>query len=319
MIRTTGFHFRGASSTTSAALAATDVRFPVIPMKAAIGTLPPDDGTWAYEIKWDGYRTLAFVDNGVLRLQSSSGLDVTSTYPELAGLPAAVNATSAVLDGELVVLDLNGRPTFEGLQRHETQAAMYVFDVLAINGADTIALPYRQRRELLAHVVEAGPNWMVPAYRIGDGAALLEAAASQRLEGVMAKRLDSPYQPGKRSPNWRKVKVRVTETVVIGGYTTGSGNRGSTFGALLVGVPEPDGRLRFAGGVGTGFDQRLLESLTAQLRAMHTETCPFDPHPAREVTRTATWVRPTLRARIEIAEFTNDGLARHASFITLEK
>ena len=288
-------------------------------MKAAIGTLPPDDGSWAYEIKWDGYRTLAFIDDGVLRLQSSSGLDVTSTYPELAGLPAAVNAASVVLDGELVVLDQNGRPTFEGLQRHETQAALYVFDVLAINGTDTIALPYHQRRELLAHVVEAGPNWMVPAHRVGDGAALLAAAAAQRLEGVMAKRLDSTYQPGKRSPNWRKVKVRVIETVVIGGYTTGSGNRGSTFGALLVGVPEPDGRLRFAGGVGTGFDQRLLESLTTQLRALRTETCPFDPQPPREVTRTATWVRPTMHARIEIAEFTNDGLARHASFIGMEK
>jgi bifunctional non-homologous end joining protein LigD len=286
-------------------------------MKAGIGTLPPEDGMWAYEIKWDGYRTIAFIDDGTLRLQSSSGLDVTNTYPELAGLPAAVNAASAVLDGELVVLDANGRPTFEGLQRHQVQAAFYVFDVLAINGTDTIGLPYQQRRELLTQVLEPGPNWMVPAYRVGDGDSLLAAAAAQGLEGVMAKRLDSVYQPGKRSPNWRKVKVRVTETVVIGGYTIGSGNRASTFGALLIGVPEADGRLRFAGGVGTGFDQRMLESLTTSLRRLRMESCPFDPPPPREVARTATWVQPTSRARIEIAEFTNDGLARHASFVGL--
>ena len=287
-------------------------------MKAAIGGLPPDDGTWAYEIKWDGYRTLAFVDAGAVRLQSSSGLDVTAAYPELRELPAAVNATSAVIDGELVVLDANGRPSFEGIQRHEVQAAFYAFDVLAINGTDTTALPYHQRRALLDQILEVGTNWMVPAHRVGDGAALLAAATDQRLEGVMAKRLDSPYQPGKRSPNWRKVKVRVTETVVIGGFTTGSGSRSNTFGALLIGVPQPDGRLRSAGGVGTGFDQRLLESLTAKLRTLRSTACPFDPPPPRDVARTATWVQPTLSARIEIAEFTNDGLARHASFISLE-
>lgn len=294
------------------------MRFPIAPMKAAIGGLPPDDGTWAYEIKWDGYRTLAFIDDGTLRLQSSSGLDVTAAYPELRDLPAAVNAASAVLDGELVVLDANGRPSFEGIQRHEAQAAFYAFDVLSINGTDTMALPYHQRRALLGQILEAGSNWMVPAHRVGDGAALLAAATDQRLEGVMAKRLDSPYQPGKRSPNWRKVKVRVAETVVIGGYTIGSGSRSNTFGALLIGIPQADGRLRFAGGVGTGFDQRLLESLTATLRTLHTTECPFDPPPPREVARTATWVRPTLSARIEIAEFTNDGNARHASFISLE-
>jgi bifunctional non-homologous end joining protein LigD len=293
------------------------VRFPVDPMKAGIGSLPPDDGTWAYEIKWDGYRTLAFIDNGSLRLQSSSGLDVTTSYPELHHLPTAVNATSAVLDGELVVLDANGRPSFEAIQRHQTQAALYLFDVLSINGTDIVSLPYRQRRELLEHLVEAGSNWMVPAYRVGEGAALLEAAEAQRLEGVMAKKLDSPYQPGKRSPHWRKVKVRVTETVVIGGYTAGSGNRAGTFGALLIGVEEPDGRLRFAGGVGTGFNQRRLESLTTMMRQSHAAECPFDPVPPREVCRTATWVQPIHHARIELAEFTNDGLARHASFIDL--
>ena len=126
------------------------------------------------------------------------------------------------------------------------------------------------------------------------------------LEGVMAKRLGSPYQPGKRTPNWRKVKNRVPLEVVIGGFNPGTGNRSNTFGALLVGLPQPDGRLRFAGGVGTGFTHARLEALTKQLRALATKDCPFDPPPPRAEVRHATWVRPELRARIEIAEITND-------------
>jgi bifunctional non-homologous end joining protein LigD len=295
------------------------LRFPIEPMKASLGSLPPStqDDQWAYEIKWDGYRTLAFIDAGELRLQSSSGLDVTTKYPELAGLVAAVNARSAIIDGELVVLDPNGRPSFEMLQRHETQAAFYAFDVLQIDGNDTISLPYEQRRVLLASLVEPGANWMVPAHRVGDGAALLEATSERGLEGVMAKRLGTPYQPGKRTPNWRKVKNRTPVEVTIGGFNAGTGSRSNTFGALLVGVPQLDGSLQFAGGVGTGFNQATLESLTAELRSRQTSECPFSRLPPRSYTVDATWVHPDLRALVEIAEFTNDGLVRHASFISL--
>lgn len=295
------------------------LRFPVVPMKAAIGSLPPEsaDADWAYEIKWDGYRTLAFVDGRRLTLQSSNSLDVTAKYPELGGLPDSVHADGAILDGELVVLDDEGRPSFEGMQRHDRQAAFYAFDVLQLNGQDTVSLAYEQRRALLAEVLDAGSNWMVPAHRIGDGAALLAATAAQGLEGVMAKKLGSAYLPGRRSPNWRKVKNRVRTEVTIGAFTAGTGNRSGTFGALLIGHPRPDGRLTFAGGVGTGFDQRRLKELTAQLRRLTTDTCPFDPPPPRPVAATATWVRPVLRAAIEITEFTNDGLARHASFVDL--
>ena len=147
--------------------------------------------------------------------------------------------------------------------------------------------------------------------------ALLAATAERGLEGVMAKRLGSPYQPGKRTPNWRKVKNRVRVEVVIGGFNTGTGNRASTFGALLVGTPQPDGSLTFAGGVGTGFTQARLESLLALLRERVMPECPFVSVPPRRQTGEATWVRPDLRAAIEITEFTNDGLVRHASFIDL--
>jgi bifunctional non-homologous end joining protein LigD len=292
------------------------LRFPVDPMKASLGSLPPDDDNWAYEIKWDGYRTLAFVEDGVTRLQSSNLIDVTAKYPELDRFAGSVNASSAVVDGELVVLDPEGRPSFELMQQHATQVAYYVFDVLSVDGHDTVSLPYEQRRDLVSGLVEAGPNWMVPAHRIGDGAALVQATLDRGLEGVMAKRLGSLYTPGKRTPNWRKVKNRRRVDVVIGGYTPGGGNRDATFGALLVGVAEAEG-LRFAGGVGTGFNQRLLASLTARLKSLRTDQCPFSTRPPREYSRDATWVRPDLRATLEITEFTNDGFVRQASFIKL--
>lgn len=295
------------------------IRFPVEPMRAALGVLPSasDDVNWAYEVKWDGYRTLAFITAGRLRLQSSSGRDVTDAYPEIGGLPDGVAVPDAVLDGELVVLDDTGRPRFELLQRHESQAVFHAFDVLHVAGHDTIGLPYEQRRALLDQIVEPGSNWTVPSHQLGDGASLLAATAANGLEGVMAKRLGSTYLPGKRSPSWRKVKNRVGTTVAIGGYTTGSGNRSGSFGALLVGVWEPDGSLRFAGGVGTGFNTAMLDELSARMRSLATTASPFRDKVPREYSRDATWIRPELTAEIEIAEFTNEGYVRHASFMRL--
>lgn len=295
--------------------------FPVAPMKAAIGSLPPhsDDEHWAYEIKWDGYRTMLFVDAAAkrVRVQSSSGLDVSTTYPELGSAHEGANATSLIVDGEIVVFDASGRPTFEGVQRHATQVVFQAFDVLSIDSHDVIGLPYEQRRALLVEVLEPGSNWTVPAHRVAGGAELLAATAEQGLEGVIAKRLGSTYQPGRRSPNWRKVKNRVRVEVIIGGCTSGAGSRASTFGALLVGRRHTDGTLRFAGGVGTGFTQRRLEELAARFASLRTEQCPFDPVPSREYGRDATWLVPTLTAIVEIAEFTNEGYVRHASFIEL--
>jgi bifunctional non-homologous end joining protein LigD len=293
--------------------------FPVAPMKASLGKLPADDTGWAFEIKWDGYRTLAFVENGRVRLQSSNLYDVSAKYPELAGLPTGVAARRAVLDGELVVLDDEGRPRFELIQRHglePRQAALYVFDLLSMDDHDTISLSYEDRRRLLAEVVESGSNWSVPAYRVGDGEALLDATAARGLEGVMAKRLGSTYRPGFRTKEWRKVKHRQTAEVVIGGYSAGTGNRTSSFGALLVGRWVGDS-LAFAGGVGTGFTQRRLDELTKRLRELRIADCPFDPLPPTAYRRGATWVEPVLRAQVEITEFTNDGYVRQASFIDL--
>lgn len=290
--------------------------FPVPPMKAGLGRLPSNDDDWAYEIKYDGYRTLAFVDDGHVRLQSTNLHDVTATYPELRELPTGVHAGTAILDAEFVVLDDDGRPRFDLVQRHERPGALYIFDVLHVDGHDTVGLPYEDRRRLLEQLVEPGDSWLVPAHRVGDGAALLAATDEQGLEGVMAKRLGSTYVPGKRSPNWRKIKNRRRADVVIGGFTTGDGNRASTFGSLLVGLPQGDS-LVFAGGVGTGFDQHTLEALHRRLADLRIDTCPFDPAPPAAYRRHARWVDPQLVATIELAEFTNDGLVRHASFVEL--
>jgi bifunctional non-homologous end joining protein LigD len=297
------------------------VKFPVAPMKATMTSLPAGDD-WAYEVKWDGYRTIVHIADGTVRLQSTAGHDVTARWPEFADLAASVNASAAVLDSELVVYDDEGRPRFELVQNSGVgsarQAVLQVFDVLAVDGTDTIDLAYEDRRRLLDQLVEPGDKWVVSPYRVGNGEALLEATRERGLEGVMAKRLGSTYRPGTRSKDWRKVKNRNRVELTIGGYTRGSGNRSSTFGALLVGVPDTDtGELRFAGGVGTGFNHRMLEQLTARLRALQSDDCPFEPVPPTSYRRDAVWVRPELRCTAEIAEFTNEGFVRHASFIAL--
>lgn len=292
------------------------LRFPLSPMKATLGSLPTDDDNWAYEVKWDGYRALALIEARTVRVQSSTERDITATYPELEALHEGVNATRAILDGELVVFDDDGVPRFELMQQHRREVVFHVFDVLHLEGHDTIALPYEDRRRLLEGVVEPGTNWLVPSHQVGGGRVLLDATGAAGLEGVMAKRLGSPYQPGKRSPNWRKVKHRRAVTVTIGGFTVGTGNRESTFGSLLVGRRDGDD-LVFAGGVGTGFDQSTLERLTAAMRDLRIDECPFSELPPASYRRGATWVEPALNARIEITEFTNDGFVRHASFVEL--
>jgi bifunctional non-homologous end joining protein LigD len=290
----------------------------IVPMKAVTGTLPPpdEDDRWAYEIKWDGYRTIAFVDNGRVRLQSTNLLDLTPRWPELGGLPSAVPAPRAVLDGETVALAADGAPRFELLQRHEVPVTYVIFDVLSIDGNDTMELPYEQRRQLLMDLVSPGDHWIVPAHHVGGGRDLLDAARDRSLEGIMAKRLGSTYQPGKRSPAWRKVKVRRQQEMVVGGWTPGAGNRDGVFGSLLLGYYE-GGSLRFGGGVGTGFDRTLLESLQRQLDERATTACPYDPPPPAPVRRNAHWVRPELVCEVAFAEWTFDGVVRQASFLGL--
>ncbi|MEZ5230303.1 MAG: RNA ligase family protein [Acidimicrobiales bacterium] len=237
-------------------------------------------------------------------------------WPEIAAMAAAINAGSVVLDGEMCVLDDDGKPRFELIQRSDRPAVFHAFDVLEIDGHDLTSLPYENRRTLLEGVLEPGPNWIVPAHRIGGGAALLAATAAAGLEGVMAKRLGSTYRPGARSDDWRKIKNRQRVEVTIGGFSAGTGARAATFGALLVGIDAHDG-LAFAGGVGTGFTDVTLRSLRNRFESMIVDEPPFTTAVPAAYRRGATWVRPELRAVLEIAEITNEGYVRHASFVGL--
>jgi bifunctional non-homologous end joining protein LigD len=305
---------------------------PFAPMKAVSGPVPTDDG-WAFEVKWDGMRLLADIDASV-HLTSGSGRDATGQFPELDALVDHLDGHRVVLDGEVVALDGHGRSNFGRLQPRmltsdpskvgllaaETPATFVIFDLLHLDGHDTIDLPYVNRRRLLTDLVEPDAGWMVPAHRVGDGADLFAAAAAQGLEGIMAKRLDSPYRPGKRSPAWRKCKVRRGQEVVIGGWTPGDGGRARRLGSLLVGVRDPGdegGPLRFAGGVGTGFTDATLADLQARLGPLATNACPFDPPPTGAHVRHARWVTPELVAQVEFAEWTTDGRMRHPSYLGL--
>ena len=309
--------------------------FPVAPMKATMGTLPASDDGWAYEIKWDGFRTIAHVVDGAVRFQSTAGHDATDRWPDVGGLANALGGTDAILDGEMLVIDDDGRPSFGLTQRRSDRqrhpAVFHIFDVLQIGGTDATSLPYLDRRRLLSDLVEPAANWQVPNHALADGAALLAATVEQGLEGIIAKRIDSTYSPGTRSKQWLKIKNRRRVELVVGGFTAGSGNRSSTFGSLVVGIdhtamqdpevaravssPVAERAVRFAGGVGTGFDQRTLERLRSTLDALATDESPFDGAVPAAVRRSATWVRPTLRITVDLAEFTNSGHVRHASFV----
>src|SRR3954453_22308333 len=245
----------------------------VRPMAATLTTsVPPDDENWAYEIKWDGIRAIAYCETGRLRLESRTLRDITATYPELRAIAAELGSRDAILDGEIVAFDEDGRPSFERLQGRMNLASesavrrrmgdcpvtYLVFDVIYLDGRTLIDLPYPERRERLESLKLDGPSWQTPSYHRGDGKSLLDLPRQRGLEGLVAKRLDSRYLPGRRTRAWLKVKNLMGQELVIGGWLPGQGRRAGTLGALLVGYQEEeeeDGerRLKYAGRVGTGF------------------------------------------------------------------
>jgi bifunctional non-homologous end joining protein LigD len=287
-------------------------------LASASESLPTGDG-WVYEPKWDGFRALALVEAAEARLTSRTGKDLTQRFARLAGgLPAAVRAEEAVLDGEICALDEQGRSRFGFLQRGEGTLVFVVFDLLEVDGEPLLELPLRERRARLEAVVDpsAGPVLVSPQF--DDGAALLEAAREQGLEGVVAKRLDSAYRPGKRVQDWRKVKVRREQEVVIVGYTRGRGRHAGGIGALVTAVREA-GRLRWVGNVGTGFDAAELERLSMLLQPLVRDEPPLDPPPRMPRVRRAdvVWVEPRLVAQVELAEWTQEGRMRAPVYLGL--
>ncbi len=291
-------------------------------MLATAGALPVGPG-WSYEFKWDGVRVLALFTEGSPDLFARSGAVVTAAYPEIADLSLPAGT---LVDGEMVVLDAAGRPSFTALAermhvRERLRAARLaatlpvtymIFDLLFLDGHDCTGLPYRSRREKLEELGLAGPNWMVPP-SFGDGPATADAARENSLEGVVAKREDSVYLPGSRSPDWVKVKFDRTGDYVIGGWRSGV----RKLGGLLVGVPTADG-LAFRGRVGGGIGAVAEKELLAALEPLARRESPFRAGAVpREDSRGAHWVRPELVVEVRYGNRTPDGRLRFPRYLRL--
>ena len=294
-------------------------------MLATAGKLPPDDDAFAYEIKWDGVRAVSYIRDGHMHVESRNLNDITNRYPEIHGMAEALDGRAAVLDGEVVAFDESGRPSFGQLQQRmhlanqwdvrrkmgEVPIAYVLFDILWLDGRSTMGLPYRERRDVLQALVPTpGACWRISTPHFGDGAALLAAASSQGLEGIVAKRADSLYEPGRRSRNWLKIKLQKRQEMVIGGWLPGEGHRSGKLGALVIGYYDETG-LRFAGKVGTGFTEKTLQSLGRELAGLAREDSPFvDTVPWK----LARFVEPELIAEVEYTEWTQGNTLRHPSF-----
>ncbi|MGN6169021.1 MAG: DNA ligase D, partial [Solirubrobacteraceae bacterium] len=298
----------------------------IVPMLARPATTVPEpQDDWSFELKWDGIRAIAYVRPGRLRLESRNQREITDSYPEVRGLLRDLGMREAVLDGEIVAFDDSGKPSFERLQSrmHVTSPAAVrrlqgtipvvyaIFDLLYLDGHALLEIPYEERRTQLEELGLRGAAWQVPTARRGAGTSLLEATRQRGLEGVIAKRLGSCYEPGRRSGAWLKIKHRLSQEFVIGGWLPGEGRRTDRIGALLVGYFQ-DGELAFAGRVGTGFTERTLEKLAQELAPLQTKSKPFKRGPAPP--RGAVFVEPRLVAQVEFAEWTAEGVLRAPSF-----
>jgi len=301
----------------------------VVPMLARLSELPRDDGRWAVEVKWDGIRAIAYCKPGRVELQTRNLNDVTVQYPEVRRITRALGSHEAVLDGELVAFDADGKPSFERLQqrihntdpnvvrrRMEAYPVVYVvFDLLYLDGEDLCCEPYSRRRELLEGLDLNGESWQTPGHSVGHAKELLAASKEQGLEGVMLKRVDSTYAPGKRTGAWLKVKNVSRQEFVVGGWTPGEGRRKSSVGALLVGYFVDDGGtpvLRYGGKVGTGFTESELAALTARLAPLEQKENPFGAGP--KTPKGARFVEPCLVAEVEFRELTKEGVVRHGAY-----
>ena len=282
-------------------------------------TIPSGDG-WVYEPKWDGYRAIVTVSGGEVTLTSRNGNDLSERFREVARVAAlGIGSSDAVLDGEICALDEQGRSRFSLLQEGAGTLALVLFDLLELESQSLLEKPLRERRKRLEGIVRQGGQVLVSP-QFGDGDALLAAARAQELEGVVAKRLDSRYQPGRRSADWHKMKLRQSQEVVVVGYTRGQGRRSGGFGALVVAVYEAGG-LRWAGNVGTGFGDAEIERLLGLLRPLERETSPLAEVPKMPRVRRGdvVWVEPRLVAEVEFAEWTREGRLRAPVYVRVHE
>jgi bifunctional non-homologous end joining protein LigD len=294
----------------------------IAPMLAVLSELPRDQEAYGFEYKWDGVRAMTYWDGRTLRILGRAGNDITPRYPELALLGKALGRTPAILDGEIVALDEEGRPSFPLLQERmhvrdpgpalvrRVPVWLLFFDLLHRGRRSLLQTPYVDRRALLERVTVAGASWRVPPSYIGEGTSVLDAARKTRLEGVVAKRLDSPYRPGARSPDWLKIKIVEAQELVIGGWVPEKSGRAGRIGALLAGYFD-GGKLRYAGKIGTGLDAADHLHLGPLLTKLARADSPFAervPVPA------ARFVQPKLVMEIEYRRWPAGGLVQQAAF-----
>ena len=301
----------------------------IVPMTAALADELPRGDDWLLEVKWDGVRAIAFIEDEELRLVSRNGIRSERQYPELAVVPHHVAARQAVLDGEIAALDQKGVARFHLIQpriansdesaiarmAHTAPVVYFLFDLLYLDGYDLRGAALADRRALLEKIVTPdGVLRISEAFPAEAGEALLDAARENGLEGVMAKRTGSCYEP-RRSSDWRKIKLVNEQEFVIGGFTEPQGAR-SHFGALVLGVQE-NRALQWVGNVGTGFDQRTLDDLAARLKPLETSVCPFSPRPSPD--RGMTWVKPELVCQVKFSNWTPDRRLRAPVYLGLRQ
>ncbi|MFF7473951.1 ATP-dependent DNA ligase [Streptomyces sp. NPDC008092] len=300
-------------------------------MLATAGRLPPaaQDARWAYETKQDGQRVVVYLPgDGTVLLRARSGEEITAAYPELRPLAEALGRTPAILDGEVLAVDEQGRADFQLLQGRmglahaparaarmaaRTPVHLVLFDVLLLSDP-LLTLAYADRRARLESLSLDGPYWSTPAAVVGHGPEALRATREHGLEGLVCKRLDSVYEPGVRSRAWLKIRNLRAEDVIVGGWLPGKGRLTGLPGAVLVGQRSADGRLRYVGGVGTGWSAAERIELAALLRAAATDACPFDPVPP---VPGAHWVLPRLVGEVGYSTRTRAGLLRQPSWLRL--
>jgi bifunctional non-homologous end joining protein LigD len=278
----------------------------------------PTGKDWVFEVKWDGYRALAYVRGGEATLVSRNGNDLTGRFPTVAKeLAKAVKTPDCVLDGEVCALDEQGRPSFSAMQQAKpgTPIVYEVFDLLELDGEPLVDLPLRERRRRLEALLDRRNRTVRFSEAFEDGKALLEAAKQQGLEGIIAKRLDSPYRQGKRTREWLKIKTHGRQEFVIAGYTKGQGRRSGRFGSLVLGVWRGD-ELSYVGNVGTGFTDKDIDELLAKLRPLEQKASPFPVVPKMPKVKKddVVWVKPELVTEVEFVQWTHDGRLRAPSF-----
>ncbi len=288
----------------------------VSPMLATSIEKPFDSDEWLYEIKWDGYRSVAFIWEGKVRLVSRNQNDQTAQFSELGGLPAYIRARNAVLDGEVVAVDEEGRPSFSLMQqrtgirhgrfkapgRRDVPVLYYAFDLIYLDGYDLRGVNLEDRKRLLQEIVIPGDDLRFSDHQVGKGTALFQVAGQRGLEGIVAKRRNSCYEE-RRTREWLKIKITKEIEAVIGGYTEPEGSR-EFFGSLVLGLYNQQGQLIHVGQAGTGFDRNMLASIWKLLTKLQTKANPF--HGPVDAGRKAYWVKPELVAAIRFTEWTHE-------------